>query len=41
MLTNCSRVIRHAWHFDYALVLAVCALDHLFGHFVIFGERVA
>ncbi|EGQ8262447.1 DUF3265 domain-containing protein, partial [Vibrio parahaemolyticus] len=23
MLTNCSRVIRHAWHFDYALVLAV------------------
>ncbi|EGR1879862.1 DUF3265 domain-containing protein, partial [Vibrio parahaemolyticus] len=22
MLTNCSRVIRHAWHFDYALVLA-------------------
>ncbi|ELA8156068.1 DUF3265 domain-containing protein [Vibrio parahaemolyticus] len=23
MLTICSRVIRHAWHFDYALVLAV------------------
>ncbi|MDF5295465.1 DUF3265 domain-containing protein, partial [Vibrio parahaemolyticus] len=23
MLTNCSRVIRHAWHFYYALVLAV------------------
>ncbi|EGQ8490848.1 DUF3265 domain-containing protein [Vibrio alginolyticus] len=21
MLTNCSRVIRHAWHFYYALVL--------------------
>ncbi|ELU52545.1 hypothetical protein B878_07025 [Vibrio campbellii CAIM 519 = NBRC 15631 = ATCC 25920] len=20
---NCSRVIRHAWHFDYALVLVV------------------
>ncbi|EGR3335800.1 DUF3265 domain-containing protein, partial [Vibrio parahaemolyticus] len=20
MLTNCSRVIRHAWHFYYALV---------------------
>ncbi|MCF7511944.1 DUF3265 domain-containing protein [Vibrio sp. D54] len=26
-ITNCSRVIRHAWHFHYALVLvfkAVC-----------------
>ncbi|EGR0233544.1 DUF3265 domain-containing protein, partial [Vibrio vulnificus] len=23
MLTNCSRVIRHAWHFYYALVLVV------------------
>ncbi|EHU4797867.1 DUF3265 domain-containing protein, partial [Vibrio vulnificus] len=22
-LTNCSRVIRHAWHFWYALVLVV------------------
>ncbi|MBE4494655.1 DUF3265 domain-containing protein, partial [Vibrio parahaemolyticus] len=22
MLTNCSRVIRHAWHFDHALGLA-------------------
>ncbi|MBE4111849.1 DUF3265 domain-containing protein [Vibrio parahaemolyticus] len=22
-LTNCSRVIRHAWHFYYALVLVV------------------
>ncbi|MDF4259793.1 DUF3265 domain-containing protein [Vibrio parahaemolyticus] len=21
MLTNCSRVIRHAWHFYYALLL--------------------
>ncbi|AVF65832.1 DUF3265 domain-containing protein [Vibrio alginolyticus] len=25
-LTNCSRVIRHAWHFYYALVLVVKAL---------------
>ncbi|EIV1640595.1 DUF3265 domain-containing protein [Vibrio parahaemolyticus] len=27
MLTNCSRAIRHAWHFYYALILvfkAVC-----------------
>ncbi|MDF4976583.1 DUF3265 domain-containing protein, partial [Vibrio parahaemolyticus] len=23
MLTNCSRVIRHAWHFYYALFLVV------------------
>ncbi|NAX32199.1 DUF3265 domain-containing protein, partial [Vibrio sp. V37_P2S8PM304] len=23
LLTNCSRVIRHAWHFYYALVLVV------------------
>ncbi|EGQ7784115.1 DUF3265 domain-containing protein [Vibrio alginolyticus] len=23
MLTNCSRVIRHAWHFCHALVLVV------------------
>ncbi|HDM8235674.1 TPA: DUF3265 domain-containing protein [Vibrio campbellii] len=22
-MTNCSRVIRHAWHFYYALVLVV------------------
>ncbi|EGQ7811066.1 DUF3265 domain-containing protein [Vibrio parahaemolyticus] len=22
-MTNCSRVIRHAWHFCYALVLVV------------------
>ncbi|UTZ37554.1 DUF3265 domain-containing protein [Vibrio campbellii] len=22
-ITNCSRVIRHAWHFCYALVLVV------------------
>ncbi|MBE4431567.1 DUF3265 domain-containing protein [Vibrio parahaemolyticus] len=22
-ITNCSRVIRHAWHFYYALVLVV------------------
>ncbi|MBE4467687.1 DUF3265 domain-containing protein [Vibrio parahaemolyticus] len=25
-LTNCSRVIRHAWHFYYALVLVVKVL---------------
>ncbi|NVC52872.1 DUF3265 domain-containing protein [Vibrio diabolicus] len=23
LITNCSRVIRHAWHFYYALVLVV------------------
>ncbi|EJB8535509.1 TPA: DUF3265 domain-containing protein [Vibrio parahaemolyticus] len=22
-LTNCSRVIRHAWHFYYALILVI------------------
>ncbi|MCQ9067123.1 DUF3265 domain-containing protein, partial [Vibrio diabolicus] len=22
-ITNCSRVIRHAWHFYYALILVV------------------
>ncbi|EGR0307414.1 DUF3265 domain-containing protein, partial [Vibrio alginolyticus] len=22
-MTNCSRVIRHAWHFYYALILVV------------------
>ncbi|MCR9893256.1 DUF3265 domain-containing protein, partial [Vibrio parahaemolyticus] len=26
MLTNCSRVIRHAWHFYYALFLVVKVL---------------
>ncbi|ASO16166.1 DUF3265 domain-containing protein [Vibrio parahaemolyticus] len=31
MLTNCSRVIRHAWHFDYALVLAVKVVCRSFG----------
>ncbi|MCG9719563.1 DUF3265 domain-containing protein [Vibrio alginolyticus] len=25
-ITNCSRVIRHAWHFYHALVLVVKAL---------------
>ncbi|MCR9967123.1 DUF3265 domain-containing protein [Vibrio antiquarius] len=25
-MTNCSRVIRHAWHFYYALVLVVKVL---------------
>ncbi|HCM1428348.1 TPA: DUF3265 domain-containing protein, partial [Vibrio parahaemolyticus] len=25
-ITNCSRVIRHAWHFYYALVLVVKVL---------------
>ncbi|TON37259.1 DUF3265 domain-containing protein [Vibrio parahaemolyticus] len=25
-LTNCSRVIRHAWHFCYALVFVVKAV---------------
>ncbi|EGR1765292.1 DUF3265 domain-containing protein [Vibrio parahaemolyticus] len=23
LITNCSRVIRHAWHFHHALVLVV------------------
>ncbi|MDG2844949.1 DUF3265 domain-containing protein [Vibrio parahaemolyticus] len=26
-MTNCSRVIRHAWYFYYALVLVVKALS--------------
>nr|WP_216613259.1 DUF3265 domain-containing protein [Vibrio owensii] len=25
-ITNCSRVIRHAWHFYYALILVVKVL---------------
>ncbi|EIS4858308.1 TPA: DUF3265 domain-containing protein, partial [Vibrio parahaemolyticus] len=31
MLTNCSRVIRHAWHFYYALFLVVKVLCGGFG----------
>ncbi|HAS6135949.1 TPA: DUF3265 domain-containing protein [Vibrio vulnificus] len=30
-LTNCSRVIRHAWHFYYALILVVKVLCGGFG----------
>ncbi|MBE5186070.1 DUF3265 domain-containing protein [Vibrio parahaemolyticus] len=30
-ITNCSRVIRHAWHFYYALVLVVKAVCGGFG----------
>ncbi|EHD0131854.1 DUF3265 domain-containing protein [Vibrio alginolyticus] len=30
-ITNCSRVIRHAWHFYYALVLVVKVLCGTFG----------
>ncbi|HAS6194938.1 TPA: DUF3265 domain-containing protein [Vibrio vulnificus] len=30
-ITNCSRVIRHAWHFDYTLVLVVKVLCRGFG----------
>ncbi|MBM4937208.1 DUF3265 domain-containing protein [Vibrio parahaemolyticus] len=30
-LTNCSRVIRHAWHFYYALVLVVKVVCGSFG----------
>ncbi|MCC4817150.1 DUF3265 domain-containing protein [Vibrio lentus] len=46
-ITNCSRVIRHAWHFYYALLLVfkvVCgdfgiALPYtLIGHYVV-GEK--
>ncbi|NNN51245.1 DUF3265 domain-containing protein [Vibrio alginolyticus] len=30
-ITNCSRVIQHAWHFYYALVLVVKVLCVGFG----------
>ncbi|EGX6965315.1 DUF3265 domain-containing protein [Vibrio alginolyticus] len=30
-ITNCSRVIRHAWHFYYALVLVVKVVCGSFG----------
>ncbi|MBM5000898.1 DUF3265 domain-containing protein [Vibrio parahaemolyticus] len=30
-ITNCSRVIRHAWHFYYALVLVVKVVCVSFG----------
>ncbi|QSV17430.1 DUF3265 domain-containing protein [Photobacterium ganghwense] len=30
-ITNCSRGIRHAWHFYYALVLVVTVLCGSFG----------
>ncbi|EHH0795854.1 DUF3265 domain-containing protein [Vibrio vulnificus] len=30
-ITNCSRVIRHAWHFYYALVLVVKVVCRGFG----------
>ncbi|PMT59174.1 DUF3265 domain-containing protein [Vibrio parahaemolyticus] len=30
-ITNCSRAIRHAWHFYYALVLVVTVLCGIFG----------
>ncbi|MBM5005366.1 DUF3265 domain-containing protein [Vibrio parahaemolyticus] len=30
-MTNCSRVIRHAWHFYYALVLVVKVVCGNFG----------
>ncbi|HAS8255053.1 TPA: DUF3265 domain-containing protein [Vibrio vulnificus] len=31
-MTNCSRVIRHAWHFYYALVLVVKVVCGGFGN---------
>ncbi|MCS0331665.1 DUF3265 domain-containing protein [Vibrio diabolicus] len=30
-MTNCSRVIRHAWHFYYALVLVVLVVNVVCG----------
>ncbi|ACY51386.1 DUF3265 domain-containing protein [Vibrio parahaemolyticus] len=30
-ITNCSRVIRHAWHFYYALVLVIKVVCGSFG----------
>ncbi|MBE3919505.1 DUF3265 domain-containing protein [Vibrio parahaemolyticus] len=32
-ITNCSRVIRHAWHFCYALVLVVLVVKVVCGSF--------
>nr|WP_081090029.1 DUF3265 domain-containing protein [Vibrio splendidus] len=34
-LTNCSSVIRNAWHFHYALVLVVLVVMVLCGEFSI------
>nr|WP_104216592.1 DUF3265 domain-containing protein [Vibrio antiquarius] len=31
LITNCSRVIRHAWYFCYSLVLVVKVLCGTFG----------
>ncbi|EHH1183001.1 DUF3265 domain-containing protein [Vibrio vulnificus] len=31
LITNCLRVIRNAWHFDYALVLVVKVVCGSFG----------
>ncbi|NNN82301.1 DUF3265 domain-containing protein [Vibrio sp. 11-4(1)] len=30
-ITNCSRVIRHAWHFYYALILVIKVVCSGFG----------